>query len=57
MNWVINALNWISGLGPMVMMPIIIFILGLIFRVKIGTLIKSSLTIGVGFAGVNIVIN
>lgn len=57
MNWVINALNWISGLGPMVMMPIIIFILGLIFRVKIGALIKSSLTIGVGFAGVNIVIN
>lgn len=57
MNWVVDTLNWISGLGPMVMMPIIIFILGLIFRVKIGTLIKSSLTIGVGFAGVNIVIN
>lgn len=57
MNWVINALNWISGLGPMVMMPIVIFVLGLIFRVKLGTLVKSSLTIGVGFAGVNIVIN
>ena len=57
MNWVIAGLNWISGLGPMVMMPIVIFILGIIFKVKIGTLIKSSLTIGVGFAGVNIVIN
>lgn len=57
MNWVITGLNWISGLGPMVMMPIVIFILGIIFKVKMGTLIKSSLTIGVGFAGVNIVIN
>ncbi|MDF7638011.1 PTS maltose transporter subunit IIABC [Lactobacillus sp. ESL0791] len=57
MQYVINALNWISQLGPMVMMPIIIFILGLIFRVKFATLIKSSLTIGVGFAGVTIVIN
>lgn len=57
MEWVINTLNWISGLGPMVMMPIIILILGLIFRVKISILIKSALTIGVGFAGVNIVIN
>ena len=57
MNWVIAGLNWISGLGPMVMMPIVIFILGIIFKVKMGTLIKSSLTIGVGFAGVNIVIN
>lgn len=57
MNWVIAGLNWISGLGPMVMMPIVIFILGIIFKVKMGTLIKSSLKIGVGFAGVNIVIN
>lgn len=57
MNWVIAGLNWISDLGPMVMMPIVIFILGIIFKVKMGTLIKSSLTIGVGFAGVNIVIN
>lgn len=57
MQWVIEALKWISQLGPMVMMPIIIFILGLIFRVKMSVLLKSALTIGVGFAGVNIVIN
>ncbi|WP_125980023.1 PTS galactitol transporter subunit IIC [Loigolactobacillus iwatensis] len=57
MQVVVNGLNWISKLGPMVMMPIIIFVLGLIFRVKINTLVKSALTIGVGFAGVTIVIN
>ncbi|MCI1881990.1 MAG: PTS galactitol transporter subunit IIC [Sporolactobacillus sp.] len=57
MQVVIDGLNWISKLGPMVMMPLIIFVLGLIFRIKMNTLIKSSLTIGVGFAGVTIVIN
>lgn len=57
MQIIVEALKWISQLGPMVMMPMIIFILGLIFRVKINTLIKSALTIGVGFAGVTIVIN
>ncbi|MBO0410227.1 MULTISPECIES: PTS galactitol transporter subunit IIC [Enterococcus] len=57
MNVVVDGLNWIAQLGPMVMMPIIIFILGLIFRIKMNILLKSALTIGVGFAGVNIVIN
>jgi len=39
------------------MMPIIILVLGLIFRVKANVLVKSALLVGVGFAGVNIVIN
>lgn len=57
MKVVVDALNWIAQLGPMVMMPVIILVLGLIFRIKLNILIKSALTIGVGFAGVNIVIN
>lgn len=57
MGTVVDGLNWIAQLGPMVMMPIIILILGLVFRVKANVLVKSALTIGVGFAGVNIVIN
>lgn len=57
MGIVVDGLNWIAQLGPMVMMPIIILVLGLVFRVKTNVLVKSALTIGVGFAGVNIVIN
>lgn len=57
MEIVITALQTFASLGPMCMMPIIIFILGLIFRVKMNTLLKSALLVGVGFAGVNIVIN
>mgnify|MGYP001428715028 CR=1 FL=1 len=57
MDIIIDILNWIAGLGPMVMMPLIIIIIGLIFRIKINVLIKSALMVGVGFAGVNMVIN
>ena len=34
MNIVIDALNWISSLGPMIMMPIIILILGLFLELS-----------------------
>ena len=57
MQNVIEALNYIAGLGPAIMMPIIIIIIGLIFRVKFQVLVKSALTTGVGFLGVNLIIN
>lgn len=57
MDRVIDALNWIAGLGPMCMMPIIMFIIGICLRVKISTLIKCCITTGVGFCGVSLVIN
>ena len=57
MDFVVTGLQTIASMGPMVMMPIIILILGLIFRVKINVLLKSALMVGIGFAGVNMVIN
>ena len=38
------------------MMPIIITILGLVFGVKLGKSLRSGLTVGVGFIGLNLVI-
>jgi PTS system galactitol-specific IIC component len=40
----------------MVMMPIVLFIIGLILRVKLSTLVRSALLVGVGFAGINTMI-
>ncbi|MCR5641147.1 MAG: PTS maltose transporter subunit IIABC [Lachnospiraceae bacterium] len=57
MQVVIDGLNWIAGLGPMCMMPIIMLVIGLILRVKFGTLIKCCITTGVGFCGVKLVID
>ena len=43
MQIIVDGLNWIASLGPMVMMPIIIFIIGLIFRVKIKDFLEDLL--------------
>lgn len=49
-------IQYILDLGVSVMMPIIIFILCLVFRVKITKAITSSLTVGVAFVAINMVI-
>ncbi|WP_196598021.1 PTS galactitol transporter subunit IIC [Pectinatus frisingensis] len=41
---------------PSVMMPIIIFILGVILKAGIGKSIRAGLTVGIGFIGLNLVI-
>ncbi|KAB5608062.1 PTS galactitol transporter subunit IIC [Bifidobacterium jacchi] len=52
-----EIINTIIGLGATVMMPIIFFVVGLIFRMGIGKSFKAGMTVGVGFVGVNMVIN
>lgn len=48
--------NAIIGMGATVMMPIIFFFLGLIFRVKPGKAFKAGMTVGIGFTGINMVV-
>lgn len=43
------------GFKPYVMLPIIIFTLALIFRIKLKTAVTSAFTIGIGFIGIFIV--
>lgn len=52
-----EIINTVIGLGASVMMPIIFFVVGLIFRMGIGKSFKAGMTVGVGFVGVNMVIN
>lgn len=56
MEFIQDALFYIAGLGAMVMMPIMILVIGLILRVKFSTLFKSALLVGIGFAGINLVV-
>lgn len=56
MQWLLDALAWIQGLGPTVMLPIVIFIIGLILGAKPARAFRSALTIGVAFVGINLVI-
>lgn len=57
MNFLYKIFNVIMDAGPIVMLPIIITILGLIFRVRLAKAFRSGLTIGIGFAGINLVID
>jgi PTS system galactitol-specific IIC component len=51
-----TIVNYITALGSTVVLPIIIFILGLIFGDRPGRALRSGLTVGVGFVGLGIVI-
>lgn len=57
MEIVLEFIQYIVDLGAAVMLPIIIFILGLIFKQGIGKSLKSGLTIGVGFVGIGLVVD
>ncbi|KZT94085.1 PTS system galactitol-specific IIC component [Lactiplantibacillus plantarum] len=52
-----DAVQSIISVGPSVMLPIIIFIVGLIFRVKPGKALTSGITVGIGMIGINLVLN
>jgi PTS system galactitol-specific IIC component len=56
MQQVMGIVNFILDLGPSVMMPIILFIMAVIFRVKFSKAIRGALTVGMGFIGINLVI-
>ncbi|MCM3568985.1 PTS galactitol transporter subunit IIC [Neobacillus mesonae] len=52
-----EILNWILSLGASVMLPIIIFFFGLIMGAGLSKSFRSGILIGVGFTGINLVIN
>ncbi|RLC66836.1 MAG: PTS galactitol transporter subunit IIC, partial [Chloroflexi bacterium] len=56
MDWLFAIIDWIQGLGATVMLPIVIFIIGLILGAKPGRAFRSAVTIGIAFVGINLVI-
>lgn len=51
-----EILNFLVDLGPSVMMPIILTVLGIALGARPGRAIRSGLTVGIGFIGLNLVI-
>jgi len=43
-------------LGPTVIMPIIFFVFGLLFRLSLGKAFKAAMTVGVGFEGLLLIV-
>lgn len=56
MDFILSIVDSIMNLGPSIMMPMIIFIFGMIFKQGLSKSIRYALTIGVGFTGINIVV-
>ena len=56
MDAVMGVIQYILDLGPSVMMPIIIFVLSLIFGIKPGKAFRAGIIIGIGFIAINLVV-
>lgn len=53
----LNALQWFVDLGSIVVLPILIFIFGIILGTKPSKAFTSALMVGIGFVGLNLVID
>lgn len=53
----LDALQWFVDLGSIVVLPILIFIFGLVLGTTPSRAFTSALTVGVGFVGLNLVID
>ena len=51
-----NLMETITGMGATAILPLVIFILGPVFRMKPGAAIKSGITVGIGFIGLGLVV-
>ncbi len=52
MDKLFSAVQYILGLGPTIMLPIIIFIMALCLQIEFSRALRSALTIGIGFIGI-----
>jgi PTS system galactitol-specific IIC component len=57
MAFIQNAVGWFLGLGSTVIVPIVLILLGLIFRVGWQKAIRGGVTVGVGLAGLFLVVD
>ena len=52
-----TAVQFILDCGTTVMLPVMVLILGIIFRMKVADALKAGILIGVGFVGINLMVD
>lgn len=57
MDVILNFVQYFVNLGPAVMLPIVIFIVGLVLGQSVGKALRSGISIGIGFIGIGLVIS
>jgi len=51
-----GVIKWLLDAGPTVFLPLLLFIFGIVLRIKPGKAFKSALMIGIGFTGLNLIL-
>ncbi|MCT4403795.1 PTS galactitol transporter subunit IIC [Leuconostoc falkenbergense] len=51
-----EVIKWLLNAGPTVFLPMLLFVFGLILKIKVGKAFKAALMVGIGFTGLNLVI-
>ncbi|TCW39503.1 PTS system galactitol-specific IIC component [Thermohydrogenium kirishiense] len=57
MKTLLSIVQYIINLGPTVMLPIVLTIIGMVFGQGFRKAFRSGITIGIGFVGINLVIS
>ena len=57
MEVITNAIGWFLGLGSTVMVPIILIVLGLVFRVGWQKAVRGGVTTGIGLTGLFLIVD
>ena len=52
-----NAVQYVLSFDSTVMLPVVIFVIALFFRIKPAKAVRSALTVGIGFVGVFTIFN
>lgn len=53
----VNGLNNFLNLGPAIVIPVFLIILGLAFRMKFGRVLRAAVTYGIGFVGILVILD
>lgn len=54
MDIVLAVLDKVVALGAFVMMPVVLFIMGMIFKMKASDALRAGITVGIGFKGISL---
>ena len=54
MDIVLAVLDNVVALGAFVMMPVVLFIMGMIFKMKASDALRAGITVGIGFKGISL---
>lgn len=57
MDAIYNSVGWFLGLGPTVIVPVVLILLGLIFKVGLAKAIRGGVTAGIGLAGLFLIVD